>query len=61
MPKYVIVRSDGMFVADMRKSRSGCSYTNQLQYAKTYDSAEAAERDRCPGNEHVRNVDDIMR
>ena len=46
MPKYVIVRSDGMFVADMRKSPSGRSYTNKLQYAKTYDTAESAALDR---------------
>lgn len=61
MRKYVIVRNDGMFVADMRKSPSGHSYTNRLQYAKVFDSAEDADRNRCPGNERVRAVDDIMR
>ena len=61
MRGYVIVRDDGCFVADMRKSRTGSSYTNALQYAKVYETAEAADRNRCPGNEHVRRVDSIIR
>ena len=61
MRGYVIVRDDGCFVADMRKSRTGGSYTSSLQYAKVYDTAETADCNRCPGNEYVRSIDDIMR
>ena len=58
---YVIKRSDGAFVADMRKSATGSSYTNKLQFAKVFATAEDADRNRCPGNEYVVNVNDLMR
>lgn len=50
--RYVIVRNDGMYVADMRLSSNGASYTDKLQHAKVYATREAAERDRC-GNETI--------
>ena len=48
---WVLRRTDqgGGYVADMRKSKG--SYTHSLQIAKLYQTQEAAEADRCPGNE----------
>ena len=37
------------------------SYTTALQHARTWSTREAAERERCPGNERVLSVDEIMR
>ena len=54
---YVIGNLDnGKFVADMRKSRDGHSYTRDLRQAKIFDAKEKAERERCPGNEQVVSV-----
>lgn len=50
--KYVVVRNDGWFVADMRKNPTGSSYTRNILYARVYDSKREAERDCC-GNESV--------
>lgn len=47
---FVIVRSDGAFVAP---SGSPSSYTWDFLKARRYPTREAAERDRCPGNETV--------
>lgn len=48
---YVIVRTaDGAFVS---KPGSARSYTSKLQHARTWASRDAAEAERCPGNEHV--------
>lgn len=55
---YVLVRSDGAYVA---RPGSASSYTRSLQNARTYPTKEAAERDRCPGNETVVAVSEIMR
>lgn len=62
MNGWVLVRSDdGAFVADMRKSTSGSSYTRNILKAKVYPSWEAADRDRCPGNETPVNIEEIFR
>jgi len=53
--------SDGKFVADMRKSRDGSSYTRDLLQARIFDTKEAAEHDRCPGNEVVRRVEELLK
>lgn len=49
---YILKRSDGAYVADITKS-NGASYTNKLQHARVFATREAAEKDRCPGNEYV--------
>lgn len=52
---YVIKRTDqgGGYVAP-RGSPS--SYVRGLQHARVYSTSEEAERDRCPGNEVIREV-----
>mgnify|MGYP001559554047 CR=1 FL=1 len=57
---YILIRTDGAFVADMQKTRTGSSYTNKLQWAKVYATKEAAERDSCPGNEHAVPIDRFL-
>ena len=49
---WVLKRTDqgGGYVADIRKSFGG-SYTRSLDRARLYPTKEAAEADRCPGNE----------
>jgi hypothetical protein len=47
---YILVRDDGAYVAP---AGSRSSYTRELQHARTFATREAAERDRCPGNERV--------
>lgn len=54
---YVIMRSDGAFVAP---SGSRSSYVRCLQYARTFATREAAQRECCPGNETVRAVADFF-
>lgn len=56
---YVLVRDDGMYVADIYLT-GGSSYTRDLRKAKRFTSKAAAEQDRCPGNESVRNVHDEL-
>ncbi len=55
---YVIIRSDGLFVAPPGQRSS---YTKKLQHARTFPTREAAERERCPGNERVVALADCMR
>lgn len=55
---YVIIRTDGSFVA---RSGSASSYTNALQRARTWPTREAAERERCPENERVTSLQDAMK
>jgi hypothetical protein len=56
---YIIKRMpDGAYVA---RPGSPSSYTKQLQTARTFPTREAAERDRCPGNEIVTTPDAEMR
>jgi len=58
---YVIRRTDqgGGYVA--RSPVQGASYTPRLQDARVFSSREAAEVERCLGNEVVVSVDEIMR
>ena len=59
---YVIRNTDnGKFVADMNKSRDGHSYTRDLLQAKIFTTQEEANRNRCPGNEHVLKVEELLR
>lgn len=54
---YVIVRTDGKFVAPPGQAKS---YTDKLQHARTFPTREEAEKERCPGNESVRSVASIL-
>ena len=58
MSLYILMRTDGAYVA-----RPGlpASYTPKLQEARTFATREAAERERCPGNERVVSLDQAMR
>jgi len=48
---YVIQRTtDGAYVA---RPGSRSSYVRELQHARVFLSREAAERERCPGNERI--------
>lgn len=57
--QFLIKRTDqgGGYVA-----RPGAehSYTKSLRQARRFDTREAAERDRCPGNEVVTTIDAEM-
>ena len=58
---YVIWNTtEGAYVADMRKSRTGSSFTRALQGAKTYPTREHAQGDCC-GNEYPRALAEVMR
>lgn len=50
---FVIIRSDGAYVAPPGRPSS---YTNKLQNARVFATREAAERECCPGNERVVEV-----
>ena len=56
---YVIRRTDqgGGWVS---QSGSKCSYTLALQTARVWQTREAAERQRCPGNEVVESVEQVL-
>lgn len=58
MTKFVIKRTDqgGGFVA---RAGSVNSYTKKLQEARLFPTREAAEADRCPGNEIVLSLDEV--
>lgn len=58
---YLIMRDDGALVADMRKSRTGSSYTHDIRQAMLYQTRESAERNTCPGNERVVSMDSYVR
>ena len=51
---FIIKRTDqgGGYVADPRTT-GGSSYTRYPARARRYPTMEAAERDRCPGNEII--------
>ena len=57
---YVIKRTDqgGGYVA---RQGSNSSYTHNLELARKFHSREAANAERCEGNEIVLSVDDILR
>jgi hypothetical protein len=54
---FVIKRNDGHYVAwPGRRS----SYTRFLQYARVFKTRADAEKERCPDNERVVNITEIM-
>jgi hypothetical protein len=55
---YVIQRNDGAYIAPLG---SKSSYTRTLGNARKFSTKEAAEAERCPGNEHVVSVWDLLR
>ena len=59
MAGYVILRTDqgGGYVS---RPGSPGSYTHRLELARIYKTRDAAHEDRCPGNEVVLPVDDIL-
>lgn len=56
MSNYVIKRDDGAYVADMRKSVNGSSYTRDIRKAQKFEKREHAEAHLCPGNEYVADI-----
>jgi hypothetical protein len=57
---YVIKRTDqGEGYVTRPGSRS--SYTSRLENARVFETREQAEGHRCPGNEIVVNVNDLLR
>ena len=54
---FVIQKGDGWYVA---RSGMQSSYTRFLQYAQVFKTREDAEKERCPDNERVVNITEIM-
>jgi len=55
---YVLRRTtDGAYVA---RPGSSSSYCRALQDARTFSTREAAERERCVGNEVIVELDSIL-
>lgn len=56
---YILQRTDqgGGYVA-LPGSRA--SYTHRLEEARTWNTREEANRERCPGNEVVRSVTELL-
>lgn len=58
---YILIdNKTGRFVADQRK-RAGSSFTNKLQYAKTFKTIGDAERNRCVDSERIMSLEEVMR
>ena len=57
---YVIKRTDqgGGYVCRPGPANSYGSYTQRLQGAQQFQTREAAEKERCPGNEVVLPMED---
>ena len=56
---FVVQRSDGVFVSN--DPDRGSSYVSALQNAKIFPTWSDAEKDCCPGNEHVVSVYEILK
>ena len=57
MTGYLIVRNeDGAYVADMQRSTTGSSYTNNLKVARIFEDYGTAKANCC-GNEYVATVE----
>lgn len=54
---FVIVRSDGAYVAPPGQDKS---YTTRLEDAWTFTDREKAQKQCCVENETVRDVRDLM-
>ena len=50
---YLVIRNDGALVANMRKSKTGSSYTRDIRQAEHYTTRKQAQRDCCVENERV--------
>lgn len=50
MEGFVLIRDDGLYVAVLGAEHS---YTRDLGRARIFHSREAAERERCIGNEQI--------
>lgn len=57
MSKFVIVRTDGKYVAPPGLESS---YTPRLEEAWIFSDRQTAEAQRCVENETVRAIDDIL-
>ena len=58
---YLIQRIDGALVADMKKSKTGSSYTTDIRQAVHYTTRERAENQLCPENERIITLDEYLR
>lgn len=63
---YVIILTEhngkyprGYYVADMRRGKGG-SYTRMLQSAKVFITKAEAEKERCPGNERIAHISEVL-
>lgn len=54
---YVLIRTDGKYVA---RPGSEHSYTSRLEDAKLFPTRAAAEAERCVENERVARLDDVI-
>ena len=54
---YVLVRSDGKYVASSGREQS---YTSKLEEAQTFPTYDAADRNRCVENERVASVESLL-
>lgn len=57
MTRYVVIRGEREYVA---KPGSEHSYTKRLEEAKVYFTRSEAEADRCPGNERIATLAEVM-
>ena len=48
---FLLTRTDGKYVADMRQSND--SHTYVLRKAKVFRTKEQADKDRCMGSESI--------
>jgi hypothetical protein len=55
---FVIVNTETHKYVARRGSEH--SYTTRLENAETFRTRDAAEKDRCPGNEIVVDVNDLL-
>jgi hypothetical protein len=54
---YVLVRTDGKYVAPPGQEHS---YTSKLEDARIFPTRDAAEKERCVENETVRPVSELL-
>jgi hypothetical protein len=54
---YVLVRTDGKYVAPQG---SYSSYVSKLENARIYPTRDEAENDRCVENETIRSVSECL-
>lgn len=54
---FVIQRDDGAFVTPAGSEKS---YTREITKARTWNDRDAADRERCVGNERVVPIEDLL-